>query len=128
MNLSIDKMQFPLEERIGEPELLVGRKAEFAEHHKWVEGIPKLISKSRVMLARKKSGKTAFIQRLFNQLWAANGPVIPFYLEISDEKVWYPDLAIHYFRVFASQYISFCERDSKPIANPMSLDAIAAYG
>ena len=61
MNLSIDKMQFPLQERIGDPGLLVGRKAEFAEYHKWVEGIPRKLSKSQVMLARKKSGKTAFI-------------------------------------------------------------------
>lgn len=128
MSLAIEEMQFPLEERLGDPNLLVGRIDQFAEYHSWFAGIPKRLSKSRVILARKKSGKTAFIQRLFNQLWSANGPVIPFYLEIADRKVWYPELAISYFRVFASQFIAFRERDAKPVRSPLSLQAIAAYG
>ena len=98
MSLTIEQMLYPLEERLGDPHLLVGRVAQFDEYHQWFAGIPKRLSKSRVILARKKSGKTAFMQRLFNQLWSANGPVIPFYLEIADRKVWYPDLAINYFR------------------------------
>jgi len=106
----------------------VGRTAQFAEYHNWFVGIPKMLSKSRVILARKKSGKTAFIQRLFNQLWSANGAVIPFYLEIADRKMWYPELAISYFRAFASQFIAFRERDANPVRSPLPLQAIAAYG
>ncbi|MDJ0842587.1 MAG: hypothetical protein QNK37_39170, partial [Acidobacteriota bacterium] len=128
MSLQIDQMQFPLEERLGDPRLLVGREAEFAEYHKWFAGIPKRLSKSRVILARKKSGKTAFVQRLFNQLWSANGQVIPFYLEIVERKIWYPDLALRYFRVFASQFISFMERDLDLTRKVLTLDAVTDYG
>ncbi|MDJ0836308.1 MAG: hypothetical protein QNK37_07295 [Acidobacteriota bacterium] len=128
MSLKIKQMKYPLKERIGAPDLFVERVAETAEYHKWFAGIPKMISKSRVILARKKSGKTAFMQRLFNQLWSADGQVIPFYLEIVERKVWYPYLAINYFQVFASQFISFRERNSNPARVPLSLEAIADYG
>ncbi|MCE7985280.1 MAG: hypothetical protein DYG89_29250 [Caldilinea sp. CFX5] len=60
-------MQYPLPEKIGVPELLVGREQEFVNFNQWVKGIPRRISKSRVILARHKSSKTAFVQRLFNQ-------------------------------------------------------------
>nr|MDJ0839778.1 hypothetical protein [Acidobacteriota bacterium] len=128
MSLTIEQMQYPLKERIGAPNLFVERAAETAEYHKWFAGIPKMISKSRVILARKKSGKTAFMQRLFNQLWSADGQVIPFYLEIVERKVWYPELAVNYFQIFASQFISFRERDKNPARVPLTLETIADYG
>ncbi|MDJ0837308.1 MAG: hypothetical protein QNK37_12380 [Acidobacteriota bacterium] len=119
---------YPLEERIGDPRLLVGREEEFADYHKWIAGMPKRLSKSRVIIARKKCGKTAFVQRLFNQLWCANGPVIPFYIEIPEARVWYPLLALDYFQAFASQYISFLERDPRLVSKPLKLQQIKAYG
>ncbi len=121
-------MIYPLPERIGEPELLVGREKEFALFHKWIGRIPKRLSKSRVILARRKSGKTAFIQRLFNQLWHENGKVIPIFFEISEEKKWLPDFAVEYFCTFASQYISFLERESYIVIKPMTLEQIREYG
>ncbi|MCE7988651.1 MAG: hypothetical protein DYG89_46440 [Caldilinea sp. CFX5] len=59
-------MQYPLAEKIGVPELLVGRAREFEVFGKWLDNIPRRLSKSRVILARRKSGKTVFVQRLFN--------------------------------------------------------------
>ena len=104
-------MQYPLQEKIGNPDLFVGREKEFRNFGKWLANIPKKLSKSRVILARRKSGKTAFVQRIFNQLWSEHGEVIPFYLDIPEIKIWYPHLAVKYYRAFASQYISFQERD-----------------
>ena len=121
-------MIYPLPERIGEPELLVGREKEFALFHKWIGRIPKRLSKSRVILARRKSGKTTFIQRLFNQMWHENGKVIPIFFEISEEKKWLPDFAVEYFCTFASQYISFLERESYIVSKPMTLEQIREYG
>ena len=72
-------MQYPLREKIGDPSLLVGRSSSFQNFGKWLRYIPKSLGKSRVILARRKSGKTAFVQRIFNQLWSENGAVIPFY-------------------------------------------------
>ncbi len=73
-------MKYPLKEQIGDPNLLVGREREFKRFYKWIDNIPRMLSKSRVILARRKSGKTSFVQRIFNRLWSENGTVIPFYL------------------------------------------------
>ena len=121
-------MQYPLTEKIGHPELLVGRKKEFRLFDKWLKNIPNRLSKSRVIVARRKSGKTAFVQRIFNQLWSENGAVIPFYFEIAESKIWYPKFAIKYYRTFASHYISFLERDGKLVGKPLSLEEIKSYG
>lgn len=121
-------MQYPLEEKIGIPELLVGRVSEFANFNKWLANIPRKLSKSRVILARRKSGKTVFVQRLFNQLWSENGQVVPFYFDMGENKVWYPDFAVKYFQTFASHYISFLERDPTPVERIWTLEQIKAYG
>ncbi len=128
MQLDVQDMQYPLKERIGLSRLYVDREAVFSEYEKWVSLIPKELSKSRAILARKKSGKTAFIQRLFNRLWSKNGDVVPFYLEIPDDRVWFPDFARLYFRTFASQYISFLERDQTYVRDLLSLEEIQEYG
>jgi hypothetical protein len=52
-------MQYPLSEKIGDPDLFVGREKEFRLLNKWLSNIPKRLSKSRVILARRKNGKTA---------------------------------------------------------------------
>ncbi len=121
-------MEYPLTEKIGEPELLVGRETEFHQFKKWLDKIPNKLSKSRVILARRKSGKTVFVQRLFNQLWSQNGAVIPFFFDVADSPIWYPNLAIDYYCAFASQYISFLERDKKLVNKRLSLEEIRQYG
>jgi len=121
-------MQYPLNEKIGEPELLVGREKEFKHFGKWIKNIPKRLSKSRVIIARRKSGKTSFVQRIFNQLWTENKEVIPFYFDFGENKMWYPDLAIDYYRAFASQYISFITRNPKLVIDHLSLEEIRKFG
>ncbi|MCP4149607.1 MAG: hypothetical protein GY757_17810, partial [bacterium] len=130
-------MKYPLRERIGNPELLIGRKKEFAELHQWIRRIPKRLSASIALLARKKSGKTAIVQRIFNELWSAGDsvlqdpnaiPVIPFYMEIGDKGVWYPNFAVEYYCAFASQYISYLERDEGLVLQPLTLEQIREYG
>jgi len=122
------KMKYPLREKIGVPELLVGREKEFQDLEKWIDNIPKCLSGSRVILARRKSGKTAIVQRIFNQLWSENGEVIPFYFDIAENKIWLPQLAIKYYRAFATQYISFLERDEMLVRRSLSLKKIREYG
>lgn len=120
-------MQYPLNEKIGEPALFVGREWELKYFDNWLANIPKRLSKSRVIIARRKSGKTAFVQRIFNQLWSENGAVIPFYFEFGEIKMWFPNLAVKYYCTFASQFISFLERDSKLVNNLLSLEEINQY-
>ncbi len=121
-------MQYPLIEKIGPPELLVGREEEFRQFNKWLDKIPDKVSKSRVIMARRKSGKTVFVQRIFNQLWNENGMTVPFFYDVAETNIWYPNLAIDYYRAFASQYISFLERDEKLVNSPLSIEGIRKYG
>jgi hypothetical protein len=122
-------MQYPLIEKIGHPDLLVGREKEFRQFDKWLSLIPNRMSKSRVILARRKSGKTVFVQRIFNKLWSEpNRGVIPFYFDIAENKMWYPDLAVYYYCSFVSQYISFLERDEQLVRTPLTLEKIREYG
>ncbi len=121
-------MRYPLREKIGAPELLVGREKEFENLGKWIGNIPKCLSGSRVILARRKSGKTAIVQRLFNRLWSENGRVIPFYFDIAENKIWLPHFAIKYYRAFATQYISFLERDEMLAGKRLPLEKIREYG
>jgi hypothetical protein len=121
-------MKYPLTEKIGDPELLVGREKEFKHFGKWIKNIPKRLSKSRVIIARRKSGKTSFVQRIFNQLWSENGSVIPFYFDFGENKMWYPDLAIDYYCAFASQYISFITQNPNLILHHLSLEQIREFG
>jgi len=123
-----NNIQYPLSEKIGEPDLFVGREKEFRLLNKWLSNIPKRLSKYRVILARRKSGKTAIVQRIFNQLWSENGAVIPFYFSFEESKIWYPNLAIKYYCAFASQYISFLERNEKWVVKRLTLEQIREYG
>ncbi len=120
-------MQYPLPEIIGNPDLLVGREKEFGIFNKWIGRIPERLSKSRAILGRRKSGKTAFVQHIFNRLWSENGQVIPFYINIRERKIWFPDFIVNFYQTFASQYISFMERDESLVANMLTLEQIREY-
>jgi hypothetical protein len=81
-----------------------------------------------VILARRKSGKTVFVQRIFNRLWSENGAVIPFYFDFAERDIWFLDFAIKYYCAFVSQYISFLERDEKLVNTPLLLEELKEYG
>jgi hypothetical protein len=83
----------------------------------WGNMIPKKMAKSRALLGRRKCGKTAIMQRLFNILWNQNGKVIPFYFEILEDEQWLLDFANDYYRTFMSQYLSFKTRRVLAIEN-----------
>ena len=110
----MQEMTYALKERIGAPSLFSGRTNEMELLLDWAEKIPQEISKSRALLARRKSGKTAIMQRLFNILWNREGTVIPFYFEISDQDQWLLDFASNYYLTFLTQYLSFLTRTVLP--------------
>lgn len=103
-------MIYALEERIGDPTLFCGRGQQMDLLMNWCNMIPNKMAKSRVLLGRRKCGKTAIMQRLFNILWNQNGVVIPFYFEVLEQDQWLLDFAADYYRTFLSQYLSFKTR------------------
>jgi len=103
-------MKYALEERIGEPSLFCGRKQEMELLMNWSHQIPRKTAKSRALLGRRKCGKSAIMQRLFNILWNQNGAVIPFYFEMQDCRQWLLEFSDAYYRTFMSQFLSFKTR------------------
>ncbi len=103
-------MGYALEERIGTPDLFVGRKKELTFFLKWIREIKEKKSKSTALMARRKMGKTALMERLFNITFAADDHVIPFYYEVKEKKMWSVDFCQDFFLTFIYQYIAFKSR------------------
>jgi hypothetical protein len=106
----IKSMEYALKERIGKPDLFTGRKEELAFFLKWINDIKEEKSQSTAMLARRKMGKTALMERLFNITFYKNNGVIPFYYEIKEVEMWVVDFCKDFFLTFIYQYIAFKTR------------------
>ncbi len=100
-------MKIYLQEKIGNPDLFTGRKDELAFLLNWVEGIKGLTSKSRLLLARHKTGKTAILQRLFNIVFDKNDQVIPIYYEVKESKQHVGEFCKDFFLTVIYQYTAF---------------------
>ncbi|MCP4154654.1 MAG: hypothetical protein GY757_43425 [bacterium] len=112
-------MEYAKKERIGKPELFSGRKKELAYFLKWIDDIKQEKSRSTALLARRKMGKTALMERLFNITFSRNDGVIPFYYEVKEKKMWVDDFCQDFFLTFIYQYIAFKSR-KKEYLNPES--------
>ncbi|MCU0285459.1 MAG: hypothetical protein MUF15_03565, partial [Acidobacteria bacterium] len=103
-------MEYALEERIGKPDLFTGRNEEMTYFLKWINEIKEKKSQSTAILARRKMGKTAIMERLFNITFYKNDGVIPFYYEIKESKMWVVDFCHDFFLTLIYQYIAFKTR------------------
>ena len=103
-------MEYVLEERIGNPDLFIGRNEEMTYFLKWINDIKERKSQSTAILARRKMGKTAILERLFNITFFKNDGVIPFYYEIKENEMWVVDFCHDFFLTFIYQYIAFKTR------------------
>jgi len=106
-------MRIYLKEKIGNPTLFTGRKRELDSLLKWVEKIRLEISKSKAIISRRKTGKSAVMQRLFNIVFHQNDQVVPFYFEIKETDQWIGDFAREFFFTFICQYLAFKTRKSE---------------
>lgn len=103
---------YALKERIGNPDLFVGRKKELDFlNNKWLANIPKELSKSTAILSRRKKGKTALVERFYNIIYNNNQEVIPFYYEVREGNKWVVNFALDFYTNFISQYLGFKLRD-----------------
>ncbi|MCU0290341.1 MAG: hypothetical protein MUF15_28675, partial [Acidobacteria bacterium] len=95
-----------------------GRKNELAFFLKWIDDIKEEKSQSTAILARRKMGKTAIMERLFNITFYKNDGVIPFYYEVKETKMWMGDFCKDFFLTFIYHYIAFKSRN-KEYLDPM---------
>ncbi|VEN73219.1 conserved hypothetical protein [Candidatus Desulfarcum epimagneticum] len=105
-------MRIYLEEKIGNPALFTGRKRELDSLLKWVKEIKAKLSKSKAIISRRKTGKSALMQRLFNIVFHQNDQVVPFYFEIPETPQWIGDFAREFFFTFVRQYLAFQSRNA----------------
>ena len=108
-----NNMEYALKERIGRPVLFTGRKKELAFFLNWIDGIKKENSQSTALLARRKMGKTALMERLFNITFHRNDGVVPFYYEVKEIKMWMGDFCKDFFLTFIYQYMAFKTRKTE---------------
>ncbi len=99
-----------MKEKVGPPDLFTGRKEELAKYLDWIDRIKREISKSTAILSRRKTGKTALMQRLYNLTFHKNNGVVPFYYELREGKRWAVDFCKDFFLTFIYQYIAFKTR------------------
>jgi hypothetical protein len=104
-------MEFPLEERIGEHELFTNRQEELAFFDSWVRNIEKKVAISTAIVSHRKVGKTVLLQRLYNRLFKQKGKVIPFLLEIEEQKRMLDEFSRIYYMTFISQLLSFKKQE-----------------
>jgi hypothetical protein len=109
----IKSMDYALKERIGKPELFTGRKEELSYFLKWINDIKEEKSQSTAIMARRKMGKTALLERLFNITFYKNNGVVPFYYEIKEVKMWVGDFCVDFFLTFIYHYIAFKSRKTE---------------
>ena len=105
-------MKTYLEEKIGNPDLFTGRQKELTLFLRWIDGVKKKISMSTAILSRRKTGKTALLQRLYNLTFEQNNGVIPFYYEVKERPVWMVDFCQDFFLTFLYQYVAFKTRNT----------------
>ncbi len=103
-------MQAYLPEKISNPDLFSGRKKELELFQRWIAGIPRGLSRSRALLSRRKTGKTAIMQRLYNLTFEKENGVIPLYYEVKEGKIWAVDFCAELFITFLFQYIAYKTR------------------
>ena len=118
-------MQYALLEEIGWTDFFVGRKEEMVALLKWAEGTKQRVSKSRALLARRKKGKTALVQRFYNILYDNNDPmVVPFYLRVEEGNQDILGFAMHYYCTFIGQYLGFTLRKPELVNDLSHLDEL----
>ena len=108
-------MRTYLKEKIGNPELFTGRKRELTFYLHWIKRIKQESSQSSAILSRRKTGKTALLQRLYNLTFEKNMGVIPFYYEVKEVDQWAVDFCQNFFLTFLFQYIAFTTRNGEYI-------------
>lgn len=125
-----EKIEYALPEQIGNPNLFVGRRKEFNFFlGDWYQMLEGNFAQNQAIVSRRKKGKTALLQRLFNILWNSGrdkttNKVIPFYFSIKDSVTPLNIFSKQFFSTFVNQYISYKESRSDLIVNPIPFEEI----
>jgi len=122
-----ETITYALPENIGNTDLFVGRKKEFDYFlGEWYDYLQTNMAQSQAVVARRKKGKTAFLQRLFNILWSCpESGVVPFYYSFQDKPITLSNFAEDFFAAFVGQYLSYRDRKEEYLSYPISFEKLA---
>jgi len=129
------KIVYALPEIIGNTDLFVGRKKEFDYFLGiWYQDLEKNFPQNQAIISRRKKGKTAFLQRLFNVFWStcleknkSEMTVIPFYVSIKDSQVSLDEFSLDFFTRFCKCYQSYKSGDKTLLERTISFGEIKDY-
>ena len=100
--MNTQNISIALKEEIGNPDLFTGRKKELDYLLDWAEETKLELSQSTAIVSRRKKGKTALIQRLYNILYTQNDPkIIPFYFKIEEGNM----TQLTFSNIFLNHYL-----------------------
>src|SRR6056297_3609931 len=129
-----EKIVYALPEIIGNTDLFVGRKKEFDFFlGDWYKYLEKNFPQNQAIISRRKKGKTAFLQRLFNIFWSGcltenkTITVIPFYHSIHDTTQSLGEFALEFFTNFIKAYASYEKRDRSILERPIMFEQLGEY-
>ncbi len=124
----MSELIFAIDEEIGEPNLFVGRKEELDFFLNWAKRAKSRLSQSTAILARRKKGKTALVQRVYNIIYSQNDPLtIPFYFKIAETAISKLDFAVLFYRSLLSQYFAFQKREPDLAKQVLPLDRLLKF-
>src|SRR6056297_618423 len=129
------KMVYALPEIIGNTDLFVGRKKEFDYFFgTWYEDLEKNFPQNQAIISRRKKGKTAFLQRLFNILWSAclddqkgDVTVVPFYFSVKDSRQTLGAFSTQFFTEFIKCYTSYIRKDRSILEKTIPFENLDKY-
>ncbi len=106
----------PLEDFVGD--LFVDRHEELRLGRKWVEDIPLMHLNSWALVGRRRTGKTAILIKLFNQMFDEQDRIVPVFITFAKyvnrtKTISYYDFAEEYFGGYLRCYLAF--RYRKPL-------------
>jgi hypothetical protein len=120
---NLEKIEFAIEERVGEPENFIGRIKELEFLYKWADNIRKKISRSIAFLGRRKIGKSLILERLYNIIYSENKGLIPFYYEFTEGTRSGKDFYHDFLTRFYMQVVGYYLRDTLLIRNAVDFKA-----
>ncbi|MDJ0840845.1 MAG: hypothetical protein QNK37_30315 [Acidobacteriota bacterium] len=123
--MQLPELMTPLKEDIGPVDLFTGRSREMKYFLKWVDLVKREIGPSQCILARKRRGKTAFLQRFYNVLYTrGDEKIIPFYFRIPEQKTDFRAFTLQFYKTLITQYLSFKKRLTDPLDAGISLEVL----
>lgn len=118
-------LNIAVREEIGSPDLFVGRQRELDHLLDWLGLAKKNLSKPMALLARRRMGKTALVQRFFNVLYTRNdSEIVPVYFRIPEKRYHLRDFSDLFYRTLLSHYFAFQTRQTEFIENPADLSQL----